>query len=46
MKKIFLAIFILVSAHLHAQLNNSWIDYNKTYYMYLLEMLSLRLGIE
>jgi hypothetical protein len=36
MKKILLAISILVSAHLHAQLNNSWIDYNKTYYKFSL----------
>lgn len=36
MKKILLAISILLSAHLHAQLNNSWIDYNKTYYKFSL----------
>ncbi len=32
MKKLLIAIFILTCAAGKAQLNNSWIDYNKTYY--------------
>ena len=34
MRKIFLSIFILSSFFATAQLNNSWIDYSKTYYKF------------
>ncbi|MBL0359262.1 MAG: hypothetical protein IPP72_21415 [Chitinophagaceae bacterium] len=34
MRKILIAIFILVTVAGNAQLNNSWIDYNKTYYKF------------
>ena len=33
-KKIIFFFMFLVAAKLHAQLNNSWIDYNKTYYKF------------
>src|SRR6202012_1418713 len=36
MKKILLAFFLLLSSVAHAQLNNSWIDYSKTYYKFKL----------
>jgi len=32
MRKIIVALFILTASVAEAQLNNSWIDYNKTYY--------------
>lgn len=35
MKKIFFAVLILLAAQANAQLNNSWIDYNKTYYKFV-----------
>jgi len=35
MKKIFF-FFLLISSFSHAQLNNSWIDYTKTYYKFRL----------
>lgn len=34
MKKIFFALLILLAAQAKSQLNNSWIDYNKTYYKF------------
>ena len=34
MRKIFIALFIFTAAVGKAQLNNSWIDYNKTYYKF------------
>ncbi|RYE19585.1 MAG: hypothetical protein EOP51_19580, partial [Sphingobacteriales bacterium] len=34
MKRILLALLILTTVNAHAQLNNSWIDYNKTYYKF------------
>jgi len=34
MRKILIAIFILATVAGKAQLNNSWIDYNKTYYKF------------
>ena len=34
MKKILLAFFVLMAFGAHAQLNNSWIDYSKTYYKF------------
>lgn len=34
MKKIFFALLVLLAANAKAQLNNSWIDYNKTYYKF------------
>ncbi|MBC7935801.1 MAG: hypothetical protein H7Y86_10665, partial [Rhizobacter sp.] len=34
MKKIFFAVLVLLAANAKAQLNNSWIDYNKTYYKF------------
>ena len=36
MKKILLALLILTTVNVQAQLNNSWIDYNKTYYKFSL----------
>ncbi len=36
MRKILIPIFLLLSVALHAQLNNSWIDYSKTYYKFRL----------
>ena len=36
MKKILLPLFVLLASAAHAQLNNSWIDYNKTYYKFRL----------
>lgn len=37
MKKIFIPmLLVLLSTAAHAQLNNSWIDYNKTYYKFKL----------
>jgi hypothetical protein len=35
MKKIFV-LLLLISSFSHAQLNNSWIDYTKTYYKFRL----------
>jgi hypothetical protein len=32
MKKILIAVLLLVGSQAKAQLNNSWIDYSKTYY--------------
>ncbi|UEG49891.1 C25 family cysteine peptidase [Ferruginibacter lapsinanis] len=34
MKKILIPFFLLITLAGHAQLNNSWIDYNKTYYKF------------
>ena len=34
MKKILTALFLLTAIATHAQLNNSWIDYSKTYYKF------------
>ncbi|RYG03454.1 MAG: hypothetical protein EOO07_31905 [Chitinophagaceae bacterium] len=34
MKKIFFAVLLLLAANAQAQLNNSWIDYSKTYYKF------------
>ena len=34
MKKILLPVFLLVATYCSAQLNNSWIDYSKTYYKF------------
>ncbi|MEO6489671.1 MAG: C25 family cysteine peptidase [Ferruginibacter sp.] len=34
MKKILVPFLLLFTTVLHAQLNNSWIDYNKTYYKF------------
>jgi hypothetical protein len=34
MKKILIPIFLLISVIAQAQFNNSWIDYNKTYYKF------------
>ena len=34
MKKLLIPCFILLSFAAHAQLNNSWIDYSKTYYKF------------
>ena len=34
MRKIIIALFILTGTVAKAQLNNSWIDYNKTYYKF------------
>jgi hypothetical protein len=34
MKKILIAVFILITVNAQAQLNNSWIDYSKTYYKF------------
>lgn len=36
MKKILIVVLILITGHAYAQLNNSWIDYNKTYYKFYL----------
>src|ERR1700728_3381523 len=36
MKRILFAFFLLVSSVAYAQLNNSWIDYSKTYYKFKL----------
>ncbi|HSN60932.1 MAG TPA: hypothetical protein VLR49_08355, partial [Ferruginibacter sp.] len=36
MKKILIAVLVLISVNASAQLNNSWIDYNKTYYNFYL----------
>lgn len=36
MKKILLAFLILTTVNVQAQLNNSWIDYSKTYYKFSL----------
>ncbi len=36
MKKILIAVLVLMSVNASAQLNNSWIDYNKTYYKFYL----------
>jgi len=36
MKKILLPFFLLLTTLAHAQLNNSWIDYSKTYYKFRL----------
>ncbi len=36
MKKILLALLILTTVNVQAQLNNSWIDYSKTYYKFSL----------
>lgn len=34
MRKLLIAVFILATVAAKAQLNNSWIDYNKTYYKF------------
>ena len=34
MKRIFIAVLLFFAAHAKAQLNNSWIDYSKTYYKF------------
>lgn len=34
MKKLLIPILLLLASSVHAQLNNSWIDYNKTYYKF------------
>ena len=34
MKKILLPLFLMLSVTIQAQLNNSWIDYSKTYYKF------------
>ncbi len=34
MRKIFLLIFLLITTLAYSQLNNSWIDYSKTYYKF------------
>lgn len=34
MRKILIIVFALVTVAAHAQLNNSWIDYSKTYYKF------------
>ena len=36
MKKIFLALLLILSLDVAAQWNNSWIDYSKTYYKFQL----------
>ncbi len=36
LKKLLLPFFLLLVTSVHAQLNNSWIDYNKTYYKFRL----------
>ncbi len=36
MKKILIALLILITVNVQAQLNNSWIDYSKTYYKFYL----------
>ncbi|MBC7866882.1 MAG: hypothetical protein H7X88_05045, partial [Gloeobacteraceae cyanobacterium ES-bin-316] len=36
MKKILLAALVLITVNAQAQLNNSWIDYSKTYYKFSL----------
>lgn len=36
MKKIFFAVLLFLAANANAQFNNSWIDYNKTYYKFTL----------
>ncbi len=36
MKKILIPVLLLLAASSHAQFNNSWIDYNKTYYKFKL----------
>ncbi len=36
MKKLLLPFFLLLACMAHSQLNNSWIDYNKTYYKFRL----------
>ena len=37
MKKILIAVLLLIAFKAKSQLNNSWIDYNKTYYKFLLD---------
>ena len=34
MRKVLLALFILTAVASNAQINNSWIDYNKSYYKF------------
>lgn len=34
MKKLLIPLFLLLTSTVHAQLNNSWIDYSKTYYKF------------
>jgi len=36
MKKILIAVLILITVNAKAQFNNSWIDYSKTYYKFYL----------
>src|SRR4051812_29129070 len=36
MKKLLIPVLILIASVVHGQLNNSWIDYTKTYYKFRL----------
>lgn len=36
MRKLLVPVLILIASAVHGQLNNSWIDYNKTYYKFRL----------
>ncbi len=36
MKKLLIPLFVLLASAAHSQLNNSWIDYSKTYYKFRL----------